>query len=93
LFIVLLPLAGVELNSGLDVPYQRDVVEGNTIYCGDISMCEFVRALDPLDAGAWKFPRVQARLRQLIAEPKLAIIRFRSLGLRPILALNCDVIG
>jgi hypothetical protein len=30
--------------SRLDVRYPRDVVEGNTIYRGDISMCEFDRA-------------------------------------------------
>jgi len=67
--------------------------EGNTIHRGDISMCEFAeprpfgrRSLEISVSGT-------SAEGQLGAEPKLAIIRFHNLGVRPILVSNCDVIG
>ena len=67
--------------------------EGNTISRSDISMCELLEPR-PFGLKSLEIPvsGISAES-HLGAEAKPAIIRFRNLGLGPILVWNCDVIG
>ena len=67
--------------------------EGNTISRSDISMCDLLEPRPPGRKSLEISVSGTSAESHIWAETKLAMIRFRNLGLGPILVWSCDVIG